>query len=318
MNNLTKFFLKVIVISSILFFIWDEVDFNQIKKLFYNPIIFILLIAAWIFNLFLTIFRLYIILLAVGIKLNFFGLIKAATSSMFVGNLLPGVIGADAVKFLYIKRLDPTIGKGKLALVLLLDRVLGLIGVLFWCSVSGLLLYIFYRQDFSGHLQAIFYLPTAILSGVLLLFLLVFIYFKKFSSFKSENKLNKIFQDLSYLAKGFSTRDIILAMVANLIAVFILLMALVYMGISISLNSNLEGALVQFFLIPLVLFSSMIPLAPLGFGLAQLSMAGAYELFGLSASIGIAVSTASQIALLLITLIIGGSVFMINSKSSKQ
>lgn len=63
---------------------------------------------------------------------------------------------------------------------------------------------------------------------------------------------------------------------------------------------------------------SMIPLAPLGIGLAQLSMAGAYELFGLPASTGIGVSTASQMALLLVTLIVGGSIFMVNSSSKSD
>ena len=318
MNNLTKLFLKLVVIALILFLIWDKVDIGQIKKLFDNPSIFILLISAWVLNLFLTIFRLHIILIGAGRKINFFSLIKATTSSMFVGNLLPGVLGADAVKFLYIKKLDPTIGKGKLALALLLDRVLGLIGVLFWCSFGGLLLFIFYRQDFSSNLQAIFYAPSAILIVALLFLLIIFIYFKKFSSLKSENRLNRILQDLSFLVKGCGPREFFLAMGANLSAVFILLVALVYMGISISAQPNLEGSLVQFFLIPLVLFSSMIPLAPMGFGLAQLSMAGAYDLFGLQASIGIAVSTASQIALLLITLIVGGSVFLINSKSTDR
>jgi uncharacterized membrane protein YbhN (UPF0104 family) len=74
----------------------------------------------------------------------------------------------------------------------------------------------------------------------------------------------------------------------------------------------------QFFLIPLVLISSMLPLTPMGIGVAQISMAGAYELFGLSSSVGVSVSTLSQLGLLMVSLIVGGICFLLSKADLRQ
>lgn len=318
MNNLYKSALKLSVIILIVFLIWDKIDLVQIKKFLESPLIIAMIIMAWILNLLLTIFRLYLILLTFGGKFNFISLSKAITSSMFVGNLLPGVIGADAIKFLYIKNLDATFGKARLALSLLLDRVLGLVAILFWCSVGGLLLLFCFRERFSGDLQILLYLPSLILVGTVSLFFLTAWYFR-FSKISSTNsRFNRLIQDFSLMISGCDKRGLVLTIGSSLLAVLILLLALVFVGAFLSSDANLEEGLVQFFLIPLVLFSSMIPLAPLGIGLAQLTMAGAYELFGLQASVGISVSTASQLALLFVTLVIGGASFLVNTKPANR
>ena len=318
MNNSIKLIIKSSVIILIFIYIWDKLDFNQLKKFFDSPGIFLLLIFSWIINILLTIFRLFLILVSIGRKISFIGLVKSCTSSMFVGNLLPGVVGADAVKFLYIKKLDPEIGKTKLALILLMDRLLGLIGVLFWCSIGGLLLLIFYQNNISPSLHFLLYLPGILLALCLLTLFSLYAYFRKFPYTKFNGKFDAIFMELSAIITSCNLRQFALVMGANLLAILLLLLALVYMGVFITSSPSFEDGMIQFFLIPLVLFSSMIPLAPLGIGLAQLSMAGAYELFRLPASTGIGVSTASQMALLLVTLIVGGSIFMVNSSSKSD
>jgi uncharacterized membrane protein YbhN (UPF0104 family) len=318
LNNLGKVILKSSIVILIFIYIWDKLDINQFKKFIDSPGIFLLLIFSWIINILLTIFRLFIILISIGRKVSFISLVKSCISSMFVGNLLPGVVGADAVKFLYIKKLDPEIGKTKLALILFMDRLLGLIGVLFWCSIGGLTLLIFYRNNISTSLHFILYLPSILLPFTLLALFSVYVYFRKFPYTKFNGRFDTVFMELSAIITSCNLRHFLMVMGANLLAILLLLLALVYMGIFITSSPNIEGGMIQFFLIPLVLFSSMIPLAPLGIGLAQLTMAGAYELFGLSPSTGIAVSTASQMALLLVTLIVGGTLFMVNSNSKSD
>lgn len=318
MNNLGKVILKSSIVILIFIYIWDKLDINQLKKFIDSPGIFLLLIFAWILNILLTIFRLFIILISIGRKISFISLVKSCVSSMFVGNLLPGVVGADAVKFLYIKKLDPEIGKTKLALILFMDRLLGLIGVLFWCSIGGLTLLIFYRNNISTSLHFILYLPSILLPFTLLALFSVYAYFRKFPYSKFNGRFDTVFTELSAIITSCNLRHFLMVMGSNLLAILLLLLALVYMGIFITSSPNIEGGMIQFFLIPLVLFSSMVPLAPLGIGLAQLTMAGAYELFGLSPSTGITVSTASQMALLLVTLTVGGSFFMVNSNSKSD
>jgi hypothetical protein len=104
----------------------------------------------------------------------------------------------------------------------------------------------------------------------------------------------------------------------NLTAVFILLAGLVLVGSQLHIQQTGEAkAIQQFFLIPLSLITSMLPITPMGIGISQITMSVAYKMFGLDSSVGVNLSTLSQMGLLIVSLVIGGAFFIVGKRKSK-
>ena len=73
----------------------------------------------------------------------------------------------------------------------------------------------------------------------------------------------------------------------------------------------------QFFLIPLSLIASMLPITPMGIGVSQVTMAVAYKMYGLDPSVGVTLSTLSQMGLLIVSVVIGGAFFIVGKRKSR-
>lgn len=237
---------------------------------------------------------------------------RANMSSLFIGNLMPGVIGADVIKFYYIKKHDPSIMIAQLVLVLALDRMLGLIAVLFWCSFFSF----FINGDGGSKSTQVTLLLTYVPMAVLLLILLGLAILNFVMTFVSRYQLptviRNLFETYRHLVQSRNNRSLALVMAYNLLAVFVVLAGLVLVGGELQLQQSGEAMVaLQFFLIPLVLIASMLPLTPLGIGTAQITMAGAYSLFGLSPSVGVSISTLSQLGLLSVSMLVGGIIFLL-------
>jgi uncharacterized protein (TIRG00374 family) len=303
-----KTLLKLLITGSILYFIWDKFDFSQLQHVFKNPLLLVIVPVCWLLNQLLTTMRLHTFFLALGRPTKFFDVLHANMSSLFVGNLLPGVVGADVVKYFYLKRHDPSIFRSQLALILVLDRIMGLMSVLFWCSFFSV--FILFGITTSPPALLI-YLPS-----ILLIILIVGLFtVKLIAPYASRLKLPLLVIGLidtyHQILKLKNSRELTLMMFYNLLAVFILLAGLVFIGGQLQLQQNEESMyILQFFLIPLVLIAAMIPLTPMGIGIAQVTMASAYSLFGLDESIGVTVSTLSQLGLLTISVLVGGGFFL--------
>ena len=57
----------------------------------------------------------------------------------------------------------------------------------------------------------------------------------------------------------------------------------------------------------------MLPIAHLGIGVSQLTLAVAYEVFGLDSTLGVSVSTFSQLGLL-VSIVVGSTFFLLGRK----
>lgn len=306
-----KFFLKLAIAAAILWLVWDKFDFSQFQFVLTNPMILTVIPVCWALNQLLTTLRLHSVLRALGRPTQLADVIRANMSSLFVGNLMPGVISADVVKFFYIKKHDPAMPNTQLALVLALDRMLGLIAVLFWCSFFSF----FIDGDGGGKSSRVTQLLTYMPMGVLLLILLGLAMLDFIMAFVSRFRLPTVIRDLvdtyRHLVQSRNKRSLAFVMVYNLLAVFVLLAGLVLVGGQLHLQQSGEAMVaLQFFLIPLALIASMLPLTPMGIGVAQITMAGAYGLFGLDPSVGVSISTLSQLGLLSVSILVGGTIFL--------
>jgi uncharacterized protein (TIRG00374 family) len=240
-------------------------------------------------------------------------------SSLFVGNLMPGVVGSDVVKFFYMKRNDPSISSRRLAVVLVLDRVLGLVAVLFWCAFFSFFVDVDAGAGDARAARLLTYMPVLILllivlGAVMFDFVVAFI-----SRFQLPATLGNLVNTYRHFARSRSKRSLALVMVYNLSAVFILLAGLALVGGQLQLQQSGEARVaLQFFLSPLALIASVLPLTPMGIGVAQITMAGAYGLFGLDPSVGVSISTLSQLGLLSVSILIGGTAFFLGKSDAAR
>ena len=76
-----------------------------------------------------------------GTKLPALSMIRLTWIGLFFNSFLPGAVTGDFIKLLYAKDLDPKLTKTYLVTSVLLDRIIGLIGLLFYwdCSQSFIL-----------------------------------------------------------------------------------------------------------------------------------------------------------------------------------
>ncbi len=303
-------FLKIVVAAIIIYLAWDKFNFEQINFVLTNPLLFLIIPLCWILNQILTTLRLHTILRILKRPTRLSDTLRANLSSLFVGNLIPGVVGADVVKFFNLRKHDPLIKKSQLALILTIDRILGLISVLFWCSFFSF----FIARKSSDSTMLLTYLPIAILLSVFIAVIVLNLFATFLLRFRIPAIIRDLIETCKILVQGGEKKLLFLMMFYNLLAVLVLLTGLVIVGGKLQLQQSGESMIaLQFFLIPLVLVAAMLPITPMGVGVAQITMAGAYSLFGLDSAVGVSVSTLSQIALLGVSIFIGGASFFLDT-----
>lgn len=102
---------------------------------------FIIILMAF----FVGVLRWKILLSAVGIHIGFWKLAQISGASIFIGNILPGSVGGDAVRVLYVLRKTQSDNKLLGVSTIIADRVIGLFGFM----SLGLLLILF-QNNFNG------------------------------------------------------------------------------------------------------------------------------------------------------------------------
>lgn len=303
---------KLALAAAVLWLVWDKFDADQFRLVLGDPWLALVIPVAWLLNQVLTTLRLHALLRALQRPVSAGGVFRAAMASLFVGNLMPGVIGADVVKFFYLHKSDPGMSRGELAIVVGFDRVLGLFAVVFWCALFGAWVAVFQRDLVPDRLLLLQYMPAALLvamvAGLLLLDTLV----RLAGRLPLPGMVRQMNAAYARFRSGGSPRAVAAVLAYNLAAVFVLLSGLVIVGARLLANESGAGLVaLQYFLVPLVLIAAMLPLTPMGIGVAQIGMAGAYALYGLEASVGVAISSLSQLGLLLVSLAVGGLMFLL-------
>lgn len=308
-------FLKVLVALAILWLIRDKFDLQQFISVVNNPLLLLIVPLCWGMNQFFTTMRLHTMLKALDRSAQLSDIFRANFSSLFMGNLMPGVMGADVIKFFYIKKHDINISNTQLVLILSLDRFFGLLAILFWCSVFS---FIIDTSTYTDKLTILLiHLPIILLGAFVASFFAINILLKYMRRFTLPTVIQDLVATFMLLISTKQKKLLVMIMVYNLLAVFVVLAGLVVVGSFLHERQTGQAMMsMQLFLIPLSLIVSMLPLTPMGIGVVQVTMGGAYALFGLDPSVGVSVSTSSQIGMFIVSILIGGPFFLSGKKST--
>ena len=117
-----------------------KLDFNLLTQLKGHPFAVVFAVLFSILNYLLISYRWKSILRARSENnIPLLGMLKITWIGQFFSSVLPGSVSGDLVKIIYIRKFEPHLSKQFLFASILIDRVMGLCGLIFLVGISSLL-----------------------------------------------------------------------------------------------------------------------------------------------------------------------------------
>ena len=140
LKRYSKFFIKLILTSAALFFVFTKIDFQEFIKTISTIKVHYFLLAVVAYNLskMISAFRINHFYEAMGIRLPINFNLKLYYVGMFYNLFLPGAIGGDGYKVYLLKTQVKSTNTKHLISATILDRISGLI-ILFLLACVGIL-----------------------------------------------------------------------------------------------------------------------------------------------------------------------------------
>ncbi len=271
------------------------IDFESLKEVVFAPDVIALSFVFLIFTTIACCFRWYLLTRAQGINASFRGMLELMMIGMFFNLFMPGSVGGDLVKGWYIAKEQPT-KKTRAVFTVLFDRAIGL-SVFFFSAAITLL---FFSEWLVGKpaLQAIaapiWGISAAMLFGALF-------FFSPLWDAKPTQKLLGLLRQRAGLAKVVDAADAYRGQIPTVIAAFAISIVSVttniwfysWLGQKLGIVATLSQ---YFFLVPVGLTASAVPILPGGIGVGQVAFFKLFQWVGIpNPEFGSTLCTISQI-----------------------
>ncbi len=278
LKTISKTLLGIIL----LFYVFNSkmVDFASLKLILYNPTHLLVAFSFLSFSILCCCLRWFLIIRIQKLSQSFPSIISLTLIGNFFNTFMPGSVGGDLIKAWYIAGREPE-KRTRAVFSVLIDRVLGL-GVIVCYSAVTLL---FFTQWLKGNSQLqITAVVVWIFSSSCLLFSLCF-FWPSFWRFSIVNKglallhkkrrIGEITDSIMTFKDQFPT--VAASILLSIFSVLGTILFNIYLGNL--LNINLTYAQ-YFFIIPLALTASAIPLLPGGLGTGQVAFFTLFKWMG--------------------------------------
>lgn len=261
----------------IYYVIWDKmIDFVALKSVLCNPLY--LFVSFFVFSVAtLSIStRWFLLVRAQGLALSYKEMIQLTMIGIFFNTFMPGSVGGDLIKAWYIAGQEPK-RKTKAIFTVLFDRTIGLSVLVGYSSVT-LLFFTKWLREWP-ELQALGYSIWAFTGGAIV-FLALFYYSAKWKSpflkeivqvFYRFKPFGKVLD--AFLLYRNHLKVIILSCVLSCVSISSIILLFSFYGHVLGMEMPIYQ---YFFLVPLGLTFSAIPLLPGGVGVGQVAF---YTLF---------------------------------------
>lgn len=136
-KNLLIFGLKVAVAAVLLTWLArsGNLDFGALRQMLRSPSLVAMDLGVFVFATLLGTLRWRALLTMVDVRPRFFRLLQLQLSALFFNVVIPGNVGGDVVKALYVARDAKPEARPTILLIVFLERLLGLIGLVVLGSV---------------------------------------------------------------------------------------------------------------------------------------------------------------------------------------
>ena len=263
-----KLIIKILITVAILFIIARHIDLASVLNVVrgMQPKYLLLALVMQLLSAALASYRWYLIMRRLKFGQGPLFYLKSYLKGSFFNQALPGGIGGDAYRVLETSKL----GYGKKAAFygVLLDRLLGLIGIL----LLNLIANITYPNLLPS---AVFHLLNAIaLGGIAAVGVFAMLgKIDRFAEYKFTRHLHEISADMRRVYHD--PKAIGLHSVISVLIHFVSMLAMYFIGIGVGLNFDLLTYLV---LVPPVILLTIAPISLAGWGVREGGMIGLFSL----------------------------------------
>lgn len=257
------------------------IDFESLKEVLFAPSTLLVSFAFSAGTTLACCFRWYLLARAQGINASFRGMLELMMIGMFFNLFMPGSVGGDLVKGWYIAKEQP---KKRTAAVftVLFDRAIGL-SVFFLCSAITLGLF---REWWVGKpaLQAI---AAAVWGVTGVMVLVAAVYFSPLWNLRLIQGTLSFFSRSPFLAKVIGAAQayrntpgtIAVAYLISVVSVTTNILYYSWLGQKLDILASLSQ---YFFLIPVGLTVSAVPILPGGIGVGQVAFFKLFQWVGIA------------------------------------
>lgn len=214
-------------------------------------------------------------------KLHFFDIFRMNSIGLFFSVVLPGAVTGDIIKVVYVKKLDPKFSKTFLITITLLDRILGLTGLLF---LSGCFSLFYYSEItlLSPKIAHVILLNLLLFAGALV-FLASLIAPEKFQNILTVitkkipligTKISQIFEQIFSLREN--KKELFISLILSIVIQFLSVLAF-WCVISPFIAGQIPFQY-AFTFIPVGLIATAIPISPGGLGVGHVLFANLFSL----------------------------------------
>ncbi|MBF0276833.1 MAG: flippase-like domain-containing protein [SAR324 cluster bacterium] len=279
--------LKLALVGGILYYLIsdDRIDFKLLLLYWKHPSTLVTLVAImslWIVSL--AALRWWLLLKAIGLEVP----LKRAVLLCWIGNFfnmaLPGAVSGDFVKGYYIIRSQEKEGKTPAATTLLIDRFVGLFGLI----VMAFFALVFNLEFILEQEKLTFFawLVTGLFLGTVLFYTIVIFPFKEgkdpFILFFQRLPGHKLTIKVYQAFKTYQHQKMTLVGTLLMSIVIHTSVAFMFFQIAHMIGMTELDLAAQFFIMPLGLIVIALPIAPGGFGVGHLAFGELYALIGIS------------------------------------
>lgn len=321
--NLKKFLIYLLKISAAVSIIWYMIHSRRLNvKAIYGAKAHLDLIALsfliMLIAIFVTFYRWKLLLKGQKIILSNKEVISLGFIGIFFTSVLPGAVGGDIIKSVYIAK--KTKGRSvSSVLTVLLDRIIGLAALIIICAM-GLLI------NLKTVLNNTELMSLGIIIFISLLATIIMTFFGLSRRVRKNIIFNKLINKLplsAFINKVYDSfhayRDNHKYLTYSLLLSFVnhALNITIFYLIALALGFDQLGIFSYFFIVPLGLITMAIPITPAGIGVGQAAFLKLFEwAMGIKTTIGADAITIWQLIFILISLF--GAVFYISYKKKEE
>ncbi len=288
-------FLKIAIATGLIYYVASsgKIDMGLLARSFEHPVLWVVAISILVGNIIFTAYRWKMILENDNHKKRYplLSITRFTWIGALFSSILPGVVSGDLIKILYMRQLDRNLSKTKLVTSILLDRILGLVGLLILLGISLVL----NREQFMNggeDLRELFFFDLILFAGALCFIATLFLP-RKLQHFLSDvvkkmpllgKKISEVLEVVFSLGKkkSFLFSLVGVSMIAQVLSIFSFYL------LSSNFYEYAEGAvskmsfLENLSIIPVGLISIAIPITPSGLGVGHAMFDKLFTYFGVT------------------------------------
>lgn len=279
--------IKILIAGGLI--IWllksGKLDLSLLRDLTAFPLAILVACCLQILNYLLTSWRWKIILLSRSIEiLPLREVLKINWIGQFFSSVLPGSVSGDLVKLFYIQSIDKSLSKKFVFASILIDRIMGLSGLILLVGISSLLFsnhILSSAPNMEGLLKVNYLLSCTVISGLLLFFFChsfvekILLLIREKTPFTNiSDKILGLFMDLVSIKKRM-VKAVIISIFIQFIAV------LLFWSLVSPFVSEKMDFIQALAFIPIGLMTLALPVAPSGLGVGHAIFQKLFEFSGI-------------------------------------